>query len=228
MADQKEDDGTMAEIRWYGHNCFRIRAREATVIIDPVHRSTGYAMGKQNADIVALTNGDEGSRNLTAIRPEFQTVEGPGEYEIHDVFLTGIRTYHDDQHGKALGYNTCYVIELEGLRIGHLGSLGHALLPEHVEVLGAVDVLMAPVGGGTVLPVERVVEMIAELTPKIVIPMRYATAIGDKDLGALDPFCKQLGVDIPEPEDKLVIRPSDVAESMRLVILTPDSEPARR
>ncbi len=218
----------MAEIRWYGHNCFRIRAREATVIVDPVHRSTGYAMGKQNADIVALTNSQGGSRNLAAIRPEFQTVEGPGEYEIHDVFLTGIRTYHDDQNGKELGYNTCYVIELEGLRIGHLGSLGHTLSAEQVEALGAIDVLLAPAGGGNVLPFEKVVEMITELTPKVLIPMRYATAIGDRNLGELEPFCKQLGVEIPEPEDKLVIRHSDLAESMRLVILTPDSEPARR
>lgn len=218
----------MAEIRWYGHNCFRIRAREATVIVDPVHRSTGYAMGKQNADIVALSNAQPGSRNLAAIRPEFQTVEGPGEYEIHDVFLTGVRTYHDDQHGKELGYNTCYVIELEGLKIGHLGSLGHTLTTEQVEALSAVDVLMAPAGGGNVLPFEKVVEMITELTPKVVIPMRYATAIGDKELGELEPFCKQLGVEIPAAEEKLVIRHSDLTESMRLVILTPDSEPARR
>ena len=202
----------MAEIRWYGHNCFRIRAREATVIVDPVHRSTGYAMGKQNADIVALTNTQPGSRNLAAIRPGFQTVEGPGEYEIHDVFLTGIRTYHDSDNGKTLGYNTSYVIEVEGLSIGHLGSLGHTLSAEQVEALSAVDVLMVPAGGGTVLPFEKAVEVVTELTPKVVIPMRYATSIGDEDLGTLEPFCKQLGVEVPEPEDKLVIRHSDLTE----------------
>jgi L-ascorbate metabolism protein UlaG (beta-lactamase superfamily) len=218
----------MAEIRWYGHNCFRIRAKEATVIVDPVHRSTGYAMGKQNADIVALTNAQPGSRNLAAIRPEFQTVEGPGEYELHDVFLTGIRTYHDGENGKSLGYNTCYVIELEGLTIGHLGSIGHTLSAEQVEALSAVDILMAPAGGGNVLPFEKVVDVVTELTPKVLIPMRYATPIGDKDLGELQPFCKQLGVDIPEAADKLVIRHSELTESMRLVILTPDSEPAKR
>lgn len=218
----------MAEIRWHGHNCFRIRAKEATVIVDPVHRATGYAMGKQNADIVVLTNSQPGSRNLTAIRPEFQTVEGPGEYEIHDVFITGIRTYHDSDSGKSLGYNTCYVIELEGLTIGHLGSLGHALSPDHVEALSAVDILMVPVGGGNVLPFEKAVDVVTELSPKVLIPMRYATPIGDKNLGELQPFCKQLGVDIPEAEDKLVIRHSDLTESMRLVVLTPDSEPAKR
>ncbi len=218
----------MAEIRWYGHNCFRIRAKEATVIVDPVARSTGYAMGKQNADIVALTNAQPGSRNLGAIRPEFQTVEGPGEYEIHDVFLTGVRTYHDDKQGAELGYNTCYVIDLEGLKIGHLGGLGHTLSSEQIEALSAVDVLMAPAGSGNVLSFEKVVETITELTPKVLIPMRYATPIGDKGLGELDPFCKQLGVEIPEAEDNLVIRHSDLTESMRLVILTPDSEPARR
>lgn len=218
----------MAEIRWYGHNCFRIRAKEATVIVDPVHRSTGYLMGKQNADIVALTNTQPGSRNLAAIRPEFETVEGPGEYELHDVFLTGIRSYHDDEKGKRLGYNTCYVIELEGLTIGHLGSLGHTLSAEQVEALSAVDILMVPAGGGNVLPFEKAVDVVTELTPKVLIPMRYATPIGDKTLGELQPFCKQLGVEVPEPEDKLTIRHSDLTEAMRLVVLTPDSEPARR
>src|SRR6476660_10468494 len=76
----------MAEIKWFGHNCFRIRAKEATVIIDPVDRVTGYAMPKQTADIVAISHEDKGHSNLNAIKPDLQVVNGPGEYEMHDVF----------------------------------------------------------------------------------------------------------------------------------------------
>ena len=39
----------MAEIKWFGHNCFRIRAKEATVIIDPVDRVTGIRMNVRGA-----------------------------------------------------------------------------------------------------------------------------------------------------------------------------------
>lgn len=217
----------MAEIRWYGHTCFRIKAKEAVVFIDPVNRSTGFGMGKQNADIVALT-GDDLGNNLDAIRPEFRTINGPGEYEMHDVFVYGGRTYQDDQKGATLGYNTVYVVEVEGLKIGHLGNLGHTLNESQSELLESVDILLAPVGREPGLSSEAMAQLVAGLEPKVVIPMRYATEFGDRDLGDLQDFCKKLGVDIPEPEDKLVIKSSDIGETTRLVILNPDSEPVKR
>jgi L-ascorbate metabolism protein UlaG (beta-lactamase superfamily) len=218
----------MAEFRWFGHSCFRIKAREATVLTDPVGRVTGYAMPKQQVDIVTLSHDHPGHANLDAVRPEYQLVKGPGEYELHEVFITGIRTYHDDEKGKKLGYNTVYLIELEGMIICHLGDLGHSLSEEQAEAMAGCDVLLVPAGGGTVLDPVRAAEVISQLEPKIVIPMHYATDIGDKTLGGVDAFCKQLGVEMPAPEEKLVLRQSDLGEAMRLVILTPESEVARR
>jgi L-ascorbate metabolism protein UlaG (beta-lactamase superfamily) len=217
----------MAEIRWHGHTCFKIRAKEATIITDPVDRSTGYGMGKHNADIVTLSS-DELGKNLNAIRPEYQTIDGPGEYEMHDVFVTGGRTFQDDQNGARNGYNTTYVIEVEGLKIGHLGNIGHPLSDAQSEALEGVDILLAPVGGEDGLTYDKAAALVTELTPKLVIPMRYATEIGDKSLGDVQAFCKKLGIEVPEAEDKLVIKASDLGETMRLVVLKPDSEPARR
>lgn len=217
----------MAEIRWYGHTCFRIKAKEATVITDPVDRSTGYGIGKQSADIVTLS-GDERGKNLNAIRPDYQTIEGPGEYEMHDVFVTGTRTYQDDRKGAEHGYNTTYVIEVEGIKIGHLGNIGHSLTEAQSETFEDIDVLLTPVGGEEGFTYDKAVEFATELTPKLIIPMRYATSIGDKSLGSLDAFCKKLSVEVPEAEDKLVIKASDLGETMRLVVLKPDSDPAKR
>ncbi len=218
----------MAEIRWYGHNCFRIRAKEATVIVDPVGRETGYQMAKQTADVVLISHEHAGHANLNAVKPEFQTIQGPGEYEMHDAFFTGIRTYHDAEKGKVHGYNTAYMIDLEGIHFCHLGDLGHALNEEQIEVLGTCDVLMIPVGGGTVMSVELAAEMIGLLEPKVVIPMQYATAVGDKSLGGLEPFCKALGVAVPEAEEKLTLKLSELTDVMRLVVLNPDSESVKR
>jgi L-ascorbate metabolism protein UlaG (beta-lactamase superfamily) len=222
------DRGIMAEIRWYGHNCFRIRAREATVIVDPVGRETGYAMAKQTADVVVVTHDHPGHSNLNVVKPEFQIVRGPGEYEMHDAFITGIRTYHDAEKGAVYGYNTAYLIDLEGMHFCHLGDLGHALNEEQLEVLATCDVLMIPVGGGKIMSVELAAEMIGQLEPKVVIPMQYATPVGDRELGGLEPFCKALGVAVPEAEEKLSLKASDLTETMRLVVLNPDSEPAKR
>lgn len=218
----------MAEIRWYGHNCFRIRAKEATVLTDPVARSTGYAMGRQNADIVTISDEHAGDINLNALRSDFQTIRGPGEYEMHDVFVTGVRTYRAEERRPESGYNTIYLIEIEGLKIGHFGNLGHGLSDEQAEIFNAVDILMIAAGGGGVLDHEKAADLVTQLSPKAVIPMRFATAIGDKDLHDGSAFTRQLGVDIPDPIDKLVVRPSDLAETMRLILLDPDSEPAKR
>ncbi len=216
----------MAEFKWFGHNCFRIRAREATVLTDPVDRSTGYAMAKQTADVVTISHEHAGHINLNAVKPEFQVIRGPGEYEIHDIFVTGIRTYHDDARGNERGYNTVYLIELEGMVVCHLGDLGHALTEEQAEAMSNVDVLLVAAGGGDVLDPAKAAELIGQLEPKVVIPMQYVTPQGDTKLGTLETFCKELGVDVPTPEDKLVLRHSDLGETMRLVALTPDSERA--
>jgi L-ascorbate metabolism protein UlaG (beta-lactamase superfamily) len=218
----------MAEFKWFGHNCFRIRAKEAVVVTDPVDRVTGYVMPKQTADVVTISHEHAGHANLGAIRPEYRVIDGPGEYEVHDTFVTGIRTYHDDERGKKLGYNTVYLIELEGMIVCHLGDLGHTLTNEQAEAMSNVDVLLVPAGGGTVLTPPKAAEVVSQLEPKIVIPMQFATSLGDTDSGSLDAFCKQLGVEVPAAEEKLILRESDLGETMRLIVLTPESESRSR
>lgn len=218
----------MAEFRWLGHNCFRMKAREATILTDPLDRITGYAMPKQTADIVTISHDHPGHNNLNGVRPPYQVVNGPGEYELHDVFITGIRTYHDVEKGATHGYNTMYLITVEGIVICHLGDLGHPLTEEQIEAVSECDILLVPAGGGTVLSPEAAADLIAQIAPKIVIPMQYATPNGDRELGTVEAFAKRLGVDMPETLDKLVIRQSELPEAMRLVVLAPESDAAKR
>ena len=218
----------MAEIKWFGHNCFRIRAKEATVIIDPVDRVTGYLMPKQTADIVTISHDHKGHSNLNAIKPEYQVVNGPGEYEMHDVFITGVRTYHDAANGAERGYNICYLIELEGIIFCHLGDLGHPLTAEMAELMGSADVLMIAAGAPGIIDFEQAAEIVGQLEPKIVVPMQFATVNGDKQRGDVEAFCKALGVASPEPVDKLTVRHSDLAEAMQVIVLQPESDGVKR
>jgi L-ascorbate metabolism protein UlaG (beta-lactamase superfamily) len=212
----------MAEFRWFGHNCFRIRAREATVLTDPVGRVTGYPLPRQTADVVTLSHDHPGHANLDAVKQPYALLRGPGEYEIHDVFVTGIRTYHDAAKGAERGHNTVYLLELEGMVVCHLGDLGHPLTEDQAEAMANVDVLLVPAGGGDVLEPAQAAELVAQLAPKLVIPMRYATPQGDTALGGLEPFSKELGLELPPAEEKLTLRQSDLGETMRLVVLTPE------
>lgn len=218
----------MAEFKWFGHNCFRIRAKEATVITDPVDRVTGYSLPKQPADIVTISHEHAGHANLNAIKPEYQVVRGPGEYEMHDVFITGIRTYHDAEKGKERGSNTVYLIEVEGIVICHLGDLGHTLTGEQAEAMSNADVLLIPVGGHGVIGAGQAAEVITQLEPKVVIPMQFATDGGDKGLDGLEPLCKALAVAAPAPLDKVTIRQSDLTETMQFIVLSPEGDGAKR
>lgn len=189
---------------------------------DPVGKNTGYAMTRQTADIVTMSHDHPGHTNLNSIKPEFKVIQGPGEYEMNEVFVTGIRTYHDSKKGAERGYNTAYVIELEGMRFAHLGDLGHTLTEAQAEEFNNVDVLMVPVGGGTTITAELAADLVSRLGPKAVIPMQYQTAVGDSDLASADAFTKLLGIAVPEPVEKLVLKSSDLTDTTQIFMLTPD------
>lgn len=209
----------MAEIKWFGHACFRLRSRDATIITDPVPRSLGYRVERQRADIVTISHDHPGHTALDVLNSTPKLVNGPGEYEMNDVFITGIRTYHDDKRGAERGRNTAYVFELEDLVVCHLGDLGHTLSEAQAESLSAVDVLIVPVGGGTVLDAARAVEVVAQLEPKVIIPMQYRTALGDADRDPLERFLKEMGVAEVTPREKYVARAADLSESAEVVVL---------
>jgi L-ascorbate metabolism protein UlaG (beta-lactamase superfamily) len=213
----------MAEIRWFGHNCFRIKAREATILMDPVGKQTGYSVSKQTADIVTVSHEHPGHNNLQMVKPDYALINGPGEYELHGIFVTGTRTYHDKVKGAERGYNTVYEIDLEGIRIAHLGDLGHLPDEDAREKIESIDILMVPAGGGPLLSPAEIAEVVGNISPKMVIPMQFRAGKGDKDRAAVDEFCKHLGIPMPEPVDKIVVKSSDLSDQMQMVVLQPNS-----
>lgn len=203
----------MAEIKWFGHACIHIRAREAAIMMDPVPRSLGYRFGKQRAEIVTLSHDHPGHTATQVISTDFKLVNGPGEYEISEVFITGIRTYHDDQRGAVHGKNTLYVVEAEGMTFCHLGDLGHELTEEQSETLQSVDVLFVPVGGGTVLDAAKAAAVVGQIEPGIVIPIQYRTEYGDKDREGVERFLQEMAAGEVEKVDKLTVRSSSATQA---------------
>jgi L-ascorbate metabolism protein UlaG (beta-lactamase superfamily) len=209
----------MAEISWLGHSCFRVRAREATIVTDPYNKRLGYDFGKPRADIVTVSRPGEAYSYLEVIKGEPKILTGPGEYEVNNVFITGIGTYADDKNGKLRGKNTVYIFELEGMVICHLGALGHPPTAEQREQMSNIDILLIPVGGHTTINAAQASDVISTIEPHIVIPMHYRTDTLDQDLDGLEKFAKEMGLSELSPQEKLNLRPSDLPEGTKVIIL---------
>lgn len=207
------------EILWLGHSCFRIRGREATVVTDPCPPASGYNIGKPSADIVTISHPHDNHSYLKAIAGSPRVIQGPGEYEIHGAFITGVATYHDTQKGATRGPNTAYVIEMEEIKVGHLGDLGHTPSAEQAEELTGVDILLIPVGGETTIDGAKAAEIVSLLEARIVIPMHYATEAFKGKLDPPDRFLKEMGSTSLEPQPKLTVTRSTVPTDTQVVLL---------
>jgi L-ascorbate metabolism protein UlaG (beta-lactamase superfamily) len=177
----RKKEGLGMKIRWYGHAAFQITtAKGVRIIIDPYQSGAfggalTYGKITDKADIV-LTSHDHDDHNYTKDIPgPFTRVEKAGTYEIKDVRITAIPTYHDPSRGRERGNNLLFLVEADSLRVVHMGDLGHALDLAIVKSLGAVDILLVPVGGFyTIDPVEAT-EVVKSVGPKVTIPMHYKT-----------------------------------------------------
>ena len=211
------------EITWLGHSCFRLRSRDSFVVTDPCDKSTGYTIDQHTASVVTTRHDHPGHNTIAAVAGSPSVVQGPGEFEISGVLITGIRRYHDDEQGERLGKNVAYVLELDDVRVCHLGDLGHVPTPEQVEELSGIDILLTPVGGGgSTISASAAAETVSLLGPKLVIPMHYQTpASKKKDLEPLDRFLKEMGATsaLEERQPKLSVTKSTRPQETKVLVL---------
>ena len=206
------------ELTWLAHSCFRLRSREAVVVTDPPGKDWG-SMGALQADIVTVSHRHEGHGNVAAITGQPLVVDRPGEYEIRDVAIRGIGTYHDAERGERLGKNIIFLMELEGITVCHLGDLGHLPTASQTEELGNIDVLLVPVGGGSTIDAPKAAETVSLLTPKMVIPMHFQDPRVRTDLEPLDRFLKEMGVTEAAPQQRLNLAKSNLPAETHVVVL---------
>ena len=206
------------EIVWLGHSCFRIRGKVATIITDPFDKTLGYPMKKPTAHIITVSHEHPQHSYTGAVAGDPRVVRRPGEYEIANVFINGIATFHDANRGEERGKNTVYRIQIEEVRICHLGDLGHVPTAEQVEQIGDVDILMVPVGGGTTIGATQAVETISLFQPRVAIPMHFKTDVVKMELAPVEPFLKEMGVKEVVSQPKLNISKSSLPMETSVVV----------
>jgi L-ascorbate metabolism protein UlaG (beta-lactamase superfamily) len=207
------------DITWLGHSCFRIRGREAALVTDPCPPASGYTIGKPTADIVTISHNHDNHNFKQAVAGNPVVLDRPGEYEIKGAFVTGVTTYHDDTRGATHGPNLAFVVEMEGIRVCHLGDIGHTPTPDQVEEMSGVGVLLIPVGGNTTIDEATAAEVVNIIEPAIVIPMHYATPASRDKLAPADRFLKEMGAKDLEPQPKLSLSRGALPSETQVVLL---------
>ncbi len=212
-------------ITWLGHSCFKLQDKAGTdgvtVVTDPYNKEVGLKVPNIEADIVTISHDHVDHNNTDALRGNPFIIDCAGEYDVKNVLIEGIDSYHDEEEGKLRGGNVIYRIEIEDISIVHLGDLGHTLDNSQLEKLVGTDILLIPVGGKFTLDAKKAVEVISQIEPRIVIPMHYQTeGLTIDGLDSVDKFIKELGLE-PSREEKLKISKKDLPqEDMELVILS--------
>ncbi|MHC1740263.1 MAG: MBL fold metallo-hydrolase [Anaerolineaceae bacterium] len=213
------------EITWYGHSCFKLTERGlATVITDPFdHRQVGYEPLKLKADIVTISHNTPGHNFVTAVKGDPRVIDGPGEFEIGGVFVTGIQTNGHIKKTDNELRNTLYLFDFNGITVLHLGDLNRVPSQAEVEDFGQIQVALVPVGDGGGLNANKAVEIISMLEPSIVIPMHYATPATGNTAQQLDPvskFLKEMGLSNPEVVPSLKIpNVASLPEETKVILL---------
>jgi L-ascorbate metabolism protein UlaG (beta-lactamase superfamily) len=218
------------EITWYGHSCFRLTERNyATVVTDPFdNKSIGYDSLKLRSEIVTVSHDAPGHNNTDAVKGTSHVIDGPGEFEIGGVFVTGVQTDGSGsgkkktkakENGTASSGNTIYVFDYDGITVAHLGDLREVPTQSEIESLGTINVALVPVGGGSALNAAKAAEVISLIEPNLVIPMHYSTPAAKLSLDSLNKFIKEMGLSKAETQPSLKVTRSGLPNETHVVVL---------
>jgi L-ascorbate metabolism protein UlaG (beta-lactamase superfamily) len=220
----------LVELTWYGRTCVRMRGKDAVVVADAYQSVVGPTGRGIAGDIVTFSHPDDAplprargrlSRDGSTVIPtsleDAFCLDGPGEYEVKDVLITGVRTYRDEKKGEERGRNVAFIVELDGVHIIHLGDIAHLLTEDKLTDIGPVDVACIPVGGS--LSATKAAELVAQLEAKVIVPL--AVCPDDDSAEALAKFMHEMGVTPPAPQARLSLVGSTVPEEVTTVILEP-------
>ena len=188
--DLDSSESKEIKFKWFGQACFLIETTKGTQIItDPVEMGSYRIPPEFRPDIVTVSHEhfDHNQTDTVSGTPQIlrgleQNKNAFAEIErsIKDVKIFTVGSYHDEAQGKERGLNAIFIFEFDGIRVVHLGDLGHTLTEGQVQKIGEVDVLLIPVGGKYTISGQEARAVVSQLSPKrAIIPMHYKTEVAD-------------------------------------------------
>ena len=174
------------KITYLGHSCFKFEKDGFAMIIDPYKAGSvpGYAPLKENANQVLSSHKHADHFGLSEVKLAVTRADTP-------FMISFIETFHDDKNGALRGCNNVIIVDVDGLRLVHMGDIGCELSDEDIEKIKDCDVLLIPVGGVYTIAAAQAKAYVGKLNPKIPIPMHYrGEGFGYDEIGTVDEFTK--------------------------------------
>jgi len=202
------------KITWYGQSCFKLQNNRDVLLIDP-HGPKNVGLKGPGSKATIFVSTDPKDKGPVGLKEGF-LISSPGEYEVRGIMVYGINCARKD---KEL---TIYQIEMDGIRFGVLGEINTPLKSEELEHLDGIDVLFVPVGGKNTIGIDKAVEIINSIEPKIVIPCCYKIPKIKINMGTLEEFLKEMGVKNIEKLERFSLNKKDLSsEETKIVVLEP-------
>lgn len=165
------------KIKWLGHASFLITSDSGVrIITDPYAPTPGrlnYSEINESADVVTYSHEHGDHNNWKAVKGNPEVIKGPGVKEARGIQFKGIATAHDNVGGADKGPNTIFCFTVDGIRVCHLGDLGHGLSPEQTREVGQVDISLTPMAGFYTMDADTAKKVIDKIKPRVVIPMHF-------------------------------------------------------
>lgn len=220
-------------LEFLGHSSFRVRSPAGfTLLTDPYPSSIGLEAPGIRAHVVTSSHPHEDHGYMEAGSAHAVVLRGlhhdPGTRRTHmaplraKVYDFEIATYpatHNTRAAPEAGPDTIFSIRTGGIHLVHLGDLGQLPHPQVLRDLGAVDVLLLPVGGIVTLSREEAYQLVEALRPRLVIPMHYGVPGLIYPLAPLEDFldgrlpARRVG------SSEVLLRSSELPEGTELLVL---------
>ncbi len=212
------------KVKWLGHSAFLLTSDSGMRVLTDPYKSgsydgaVGYKPITEKADVVTASHQHDDHYCLEGLPEGYECVTEAGKHQAAGLSITGFKSYHDTTRGKDRGSNIIFVIEMDGIKVCHLGDLGHTLSDEEAGAIGKVDVLLIPVGGLYTIGPREAVDVMKALSPSVTIPMHFKTEALGFPLKPVDDFLSMAGDSGRPGTTETEIRQEDLS-GRRIIVL---------
>lgn len=211
-------------IKYLGHASFLITSDTGVKIItDPYETGPELTYGEitESANIVTVSHGHFDHCYVAGVKGNPEVIRRAGRSIAKGIEFKGIASYHDEAKGRLRGNNIIICFELDGIKVCHLGDLGHLLDDKQVTEIGSVDILLIPVGGYYTIDAQAATEVCNQLKPRVIIPMHYKTEKGIPNIFGVDEFLGGKANVNRLDASQAEFKPGELPATSQIVVLKP-------